>query len=121
VGLTEREKSFALNYAVLVSVADLRPAPAGSVSAPPAAPVSPAAKAQAKAVGKAARAVDPVSGESQVDRADPKADGASESGSDSAVKRATAAELDAKEQAFLEERAANAKNNGSSRKSSPDR
>jgi hypothetical protein len=121
-GLSEREKSFALNYAVLVSVADLRPAPAGSVSAPPpAAPISPAAKAQAKAVGKAARAVDPVSGESQVDRADPKADGASESGSDSAVKRATAAELDAKEQAFLEERAANAKNNGSSRKSSPDR
>ncbi len=119
-GLSEREKSFALNYAVLVSVADLRPAPAGSsVSAP--APVSPAAKAQAKAVGKAARAVDPVSGESQVDRADPKADGASESGSDSAVKRATAAELAAKEQAFLEERAANAKINGSSRKSSPDR
>lgn len=122
VGLTEREKSFALNYAVLVSVADLRPAPAGaSVTA---APVSPTAKAQAKAVGKAARAVDPLSGESQVDRADPEADGASESGSDSAVKRATAAELDAKEQAFLEERAATAKNGGPAsapRKSSPNR
>lgn len=121
VGLTEREKRFALNYAVLVSVADLRPAPAGASA--PATPVPPPAKAQAKAVGKAARAVDPLSAESQVDRADPKADGASDSGSDSAVKRATVAELDAKEQAFLEERAA-AKNGGPAsppRKSSPNR
>ncbi len=123
VGLNEREKSFSLNYSVLVSVADLRPASSGD-SAPAAALVSPAAKAQAKAVGKAARAIDPLSGESQVDRADPKADTPGESGSDSAVKRATAAELDAKEQAFLEERAATAKNNGSAaapRKSSPNR
>ena len=124
VGLTEREKSFALNYAVLVSVADLRSAPAGGSPSPTPTPASPADKAQAKAVGKAARALDPLSAESQVDRADPKADGASESGSDSAVKRATVAELDAKEQAFLEERASAAKNNGSAvspRKPSPGR
>ena len=104
--LSDREKAFRLNYAVLVALRDLRPdngqaAPASKVAEP----VSQAGRAQAKAVGRAARAVDPLTGDSTVAEADEtSADGASESGTDSAVKRAREADLDAAEERFLRER-----------------
>ena len=100
-GLNERERNFSLNYAVLVSVNDLAPDRGRKPAAPAAAPQPPA---EAKAVGKAALALDPLTGESDVDHAAKNADGASESGTDSAVKRVTQAELDAQERAFLEQR-----------------
>lgn len=105
--LSDREKQFSLNYAVLISVADLVPARGGARRAEPV-PVegrlSPEDKQQAKAVGRAAQAIDPLSGESNVQRANRKADQAGESGTESATKRLSALELDAAEEAFLEQR-----------------
>ena len=103
----DREKRFALNYAVLVSAADLGPdrkrpaAPGGEPAAPRPTTQD---RQEAKAVANAARAIDPLSGESDVQRASAKADQAGESGTESSVKRLSALELDAAEEAFLTQR-----------------
>jgi hypothetical protein len=112
--VADRERDFALNYAVLVSLADLSPFKGarggGATAAPAPAPAKPTAqeKQNAKEVARAARAVDPLSGESDVRRAPTRADQASEGGTESAVKRLSALELDAAEEAFLEQRRASA-------------
>lgn len=114
--LGEREKNFALNYAVLVSVGDLtaQSGASGGSSIPVPAPVvapTKEAKQTAQGVAKAARAIDPLTGESDVANADDvNAGGAvteSMGGTDSAAKRATQSDLDAAEAKFLAERAAN--------------
>jgi multiple sugar transport system permease protein len=65
--LSDREKAFRLNYAVLVALRDLRPDNGQAAPAPEVAePVSQAGRAQARAVGRAARAVDPLTAESTV-------------------------------------------------------
>ncbi len=115
-GLNEREKSFSLNYAVLVSVSDLQPDRGQGKRAPEASAARGGDKQEAKAIAHAAQAIDPATGESDVARADKKAEGDSESGTDSAVKRATAAELDAAEEAFLQQRASANGSNGKGRK-----
>ena len=112
----ERERAFSLNYAVLVSVGDLQPdrgaAKRAAQSAPAAPAPTPAQAQEAKAVGQAAKAVDPSSGESDVASAARNADGASESGTDSAVRRAKLTDLEQAEEAFLQQRRAAAAQNG---------
>lgn len=111
--LNEGDKKFALNYAVLVSVNDLAPdrgAAKRAADVTTAAAPRPSAeeKREAKAVAQAAQSLDPLSGESDVQRARKRADGASESGTDSAARRLSAADLDRQEEAFLAARRAQA-------------
>lgn len=105
----DREKNFALNYAVLVSLADLAPhkSKVRSEGASQAArPSSAGEKQAAKNVAASVRALDPRTGESDVDRAPLSADQAGESGTDSAAKRLSASDIEAAETRFLEERKA---------------
>lgn len=109
----EAEKSFSLNYAVLVSLADLAPYKPAKKSATDAAePIAAAPrptrdeKQAAKDVAQSARAINPLTGESDVSRASRRAEQPGESGTDSSVRRVSATELDAREAAFLAERAA---------------
>jgi hypothetical protein len=102
-GLSDKEKNFTLNYAVLVAVRDLRP---DDGKTPKAAPAAPTAAQRAKAVAQAVKAVDPVTGESTVGEADLFADAPSASGTDSNVQRLTEADLAAAEEAELRRRQA---------------
>ncbi len=110
--LGEREKNFSLNYAVLVSVGDLAPQKGNDGGVAPVtetAPVSKDAKQTAQGVAKATLAVDPLTGDSDVAKADDANAGGAITegmgGTDSAAKRATQSDLDAAEAAFLAERA----------------
>lgn len=103
-GLSDKEKNFTLNYAVLVAVKDLRPDDGKAPKPAPAAPTA-AQRAEAKAVAQAVKAVDPVTGESTVGEADLLADTPGASGTDSNVQRLTEADLAAREEEFLNSRA----------------
>jgi len=94
-GLSDKEKNFKLNYAVLVSLKDLRPDD-GKATPAPASPTS-AQRADAKAVAQSMKAVDPVTGASTVGEANLSAD--------TNVPRKTEADLTAAEEEFLRQRA----------------
>lgn len=99
--MSQREKEFSLNYAVLVSMKDLRP-DTGTPATPPAPPTE-AGRVEAKAIAQAMKVVDPVTGDSTVGEASQDASDGGESGTDSAAKRLTAGELDVAEATHLAE------------------
>jgi hypothetical protein len=110
--LNAREKEFGLNYAILVSLNDLKPFDPSQM--PAAAPTTTSAEitASAKETAKAVFAINPATGESDVDVAD---DAPEEglSGTDSNVKRLSESHLAEAEEKFLAERARATKKNGS--------
>lgn len=110
--LSAREKEFGLNYAVLVSVNDLKPFDPSKAPKPAApAPVPAAVKQEAKQAAKAAAAIDMTTGQSGLASATRSADADEEEGADTdggaaaAAKRVSEDELAAAEAAFLAERA----------------
>lgn len=105
--LGQKEKEFGLTYAILVSQNDLRPDTGAPTTAP--APVTARGVEEAKAVAHAMQTIDPVTGESTVGEASPTAEEPDQSGTDSAAKRLTEGELEAKEEAYLAERQSKAK------------
>ncbi|MBC8104516.1 MAG: hypothetical protein H7Z41_18225 [Cytophagales bacterium] len=109
--MSSREKEFGLNYAILVSAADLKPFDPNVAPAPT--PAVPAGKtsAAAKEGAKSIAAIDPLTGESDVAVATETPE-AGESGTDSSVKRLSESQLAAAEEAFLAERARSAKKSG---------
>jgi len=115
--LGAREKEFGLNYAVLVSVNDLKPFDPSKAPPKPVAKSVPAAvKQEAKQFGKAASSVDPTTGQSNL--ASPTrtvsdwGETVGETADERAARRLSESELSAAEEAFLAERAA--KSNGAS-------
>jgi hypothetical protein len=109
--LSAREKDFGLNYAILVSLNDLKPFDPSQVPAAPAA-ASAEAISSAKETAKAVSAIDPSTGESNVAAA-VETPGEGLSGTDSNVKRLSESHLADAEEKFLAERARAAKKNGS--------
>lgn len=101
--LSDKEKNFALNYAVLVGVKDLR-ADDGKTPKKPVAEATPEQRAEAKTVAQAMKAVDPVTGDSVVGEADETHADSTLFGTDSAAKRVTETDLDKAEEAFLRQR-----------------
>ena len=103
--VVEKDRNFALNYAVLVAIGDLAPdKQAGKRVAADIVRPSAQEKRDAKEVAQAARAVDPLSGESNISRASRNTDQPTENGTGTVVKRLSASELDAREEAFLAQR-----------------
>jgi hypothetical protein len=109
--LSTREKEFGLNYAILVSINDLKPFDPSSLPAP-ATPVSTEATSGAKATAKAAAAINPETAESDVDQATETPEEGM-SGSDSSIKRLSESQLAEAEEKFLAERSRATKKNGS--------
>lgn len=110
--LSAREKDFGLNYAILVSTNDLKPfdlSQAASAVTPGASEVTP----DTKAIAKAASALDPATGESDVTVATEVLE-AGQSGSDSSIKRLSESQLAAAEEAHLAERTRATRKNGKS-------
>lgn len=104
--LTEAEKRFQLNYAVLVSISDVVPDNGATArSSEPEKRPSNEQRREAKAVGQAARAIDPRSGESDVQRAGALPDDTSRSGGGSGSRRTSVQDLDAAEAAEIARRA----------------
>jgi len=101
--LTEAEKRFHLNYAVLVSVNDVAPDD-GERSGEPEQRPSMEQRREAKAVGQAARSIDPRSGESDVQRASALPDDTSRSGTGSSTRRTSLQDLEAAEAAEIARR-----------------
>ncbi|MES2464298.1 MAG: hypothetical protein V4671_27370 [Armatimonadota bacterium] len=109
--LSTREKEFGLNYAILVAVGDLKPFDPSQIPAAPET-TSPDSSANAKEIARAAAAINPATGESDVDvaKVNP-TEGLS--GTDSNVKRLSESQLAEAEDKFLAERARVTKKNGS--------
>ena len=96
--LSAREKAFTLNYAVLVSLNDLMPNKNGAKTNPAQAPATPQENETATAVGQSvANALNPLTGRSDVDAPSKDAGEPSESGTDSAIKRVSPSDMDARE------------------------
>ena len=108
--LSAREKDFGLNYAILVSIGDLKPFDPSQVPSS-VTPSTSEAPSDAKATAKAASAIDPTTGESDVAVATEIPE-TGESGSDSSIKRLSESQLTAAEEQHLAERARAAKKNG---------
>jgi hypothetical protein len=108
--LSTREKEFGLNYAILVSLNDLKPFDPSQIPAAPAA-ASAESVSDANQTAKAVSAIDPVTGESDVAVAtDTPGEGLS--GTDSNVKRLSESHLAEAEEKFLAERMRATRKNG---------
>ena len=110
--LSTKEKEFGLNYAILVSVNDLKPFDPSQVPATSATPAATASvsTATAKETAKAASAIDLLTGESDVAEATETPE-AGLTGTDSSVKRLSESHLAEAEEKFLEERTRATKKN----------
>ncbi len=109
--LSTREKEFGLNYAILVSLNDLKPFDPSQAPAAPAASTAESISI-ARETAKSISAIDPSTGESDVAVATD-APGEGLSGTDSNVKRLSESQLAEAEEKFLAERARATKKNGS--------
>ncbi len=109
--LSTKEKEFGLNYAILVSLSDLKPFDPSQVPAAPATAPASGSSVTAKEMAKAASAIDPLTGESDVAEATETPE-TGLSGTDSNVKRLSESHLAEAEEKFLAERTRATKKNG---------